>query len=137
MTSSVNYEIAYQLREQGFDRPCSGFYYEKCAENDAVNISGTYESMQQWSRGRVDTNSLSSHDFIIIAPTIAEVVMWFLEEHKTWIQVEMTYPGLWESTIYRTNSVLPVSGLSKQQTSPIKAYEQAISHFLLILPNLL
>ena len=34
MTSPVNYEIAYQLQEQGLSKPCSGFYYEKCAECD-------------------------------------------------------------------------------------------------------
>ena len=56
--------------------------------------------------------------------------MWLLEEHKIWVQVEMTYPGLWEFGIYKTNSVLPVSDLSKQQISPIKAYEQAIIYTL-------
>ena len=130
MTSPVNYEIAYQLKEQGFNKPCSGFYYEKCVENDAVNISGTYESMQQWSRGRVDTNSLTSQDFLIVAPTIAEVVMWLLEDYKIWIQVEMTYPGLYEFVILKPDSVVPINNIQTQQTSPIKAYEQAIIYTL-------
>ena len=81
----VTYEIAKKLKELGFDEPCFGFYNEICEDNDKANCSGKFQNMCGWVLGRENTNDLSSHDFLIVAPLWQQAIDWLREKHNIWL----------------------------------------------------
>ncbi len=83
----VPYKIACKLRELGFNEPCFGFYHEKCYENKKANCSGKFQNMCGWVLGRENTDDLSSHDFLIVAPLYQQVIDWLEKKHRLWIYV--------------------------------------------------
>lgn len=131
MKTPVNFELAKLLKEIGFDEPCY----------DAYNVQGMKFS-NGWLEYIFDNNidipftkkELKSQD--ILAPTIAEVVMWLYEKHGIWIMV-MPIPysdnlthWRWEhiSSVYATRNLR----WKKEQDymSPKEAYEAAIEYTL-------
>jgi hypothetical protein len=95
----ANYEQSLELKELGFDEPCLAFFHEKCEDNDKVGISGKFQSLCGWSKGRENTDDLSSHDFIVIAPLKQQVFEWFRDNYNLncWIEnyyKERYYPKI-------------------------------------------
>ena len=70
----VPYELAVKLKEKGFDENCFGFYTENlklCSAN---------------------LNNINRADkFYISAPLYQQVIDWFREKHKIWLDIESAY----------------------------------------------
>jgi len=131
MTTSVSFEIAKLLKEKEFDNPC----------HDCYNLNGLLFS-NGWCEyiaddhefdGLVRLEKLKEKD--VLAPTIAEVVMWLYEKHGIWISVIDISPShiLWEYQISRKEVGLIYSSSQypvKHNYSPTEAYEAAIEYTL-------
>lgn len=115
MTTHVNFEIAKLLKDKGFDNiECDGYYricdgYTKGCKFCYSNVS------KQDEEG-------------ILAPTIAEVVMWLYRNHRIWIEIRKSY--LLNQFVAVTKN--PRVELSSKDT-PTEAYESAIEYTLKIL----
>lgn len=140
MNTPVSFELAKLLKEKGFDKECF----------DAYNLHGMKFS-NGWLEYLSDNNieipfsnkALKHHD--VLAPTIADVVMWLYEKHGIWVQV--TVNTIWvgrnkepqakyNSETVSKNRNLKVRSLITTKVSmepfdsPTEAYEAAILHCL-------
>jgi hypothetical protein len=68
----VNYEIAKQLKEKGFDEPCFGYYYPYYY-TDRIHFEG--------SSGIVKS-ACDKNLALVKAPLYQQVVDWFEEKHN-------------------------------------------------------
>jgi hypothetical protein len=79
----VPYEIAKQLKEKGFDKPCLGLYYNT-DENPKINM--VHQTKQQL--GLIDSYSLGVCDKRqILTPMYQQVIDWFREKHEILIWI--------------------------------------------------
>ena len=141
MTTNVSFETAKLLKEKGFDTPTL----------DCYNLNGLlfsngwceYVADDHEFDGLIYANKLKEKD--VLAPTIAEVVMWFYENHEIWIssiprlsswifEIQEIKTGNNSSLIdidfYGSNDYLKSKGVPTIMQSPIEAYEAAIVYAL-------
>ena len=118
MNTPVDFSTAKLLKEKGFDKPCyGGRYYNNGKEH--VRRASKYVSI--------------SDSYVVLSPTIAEVIMWLYEKHgigiipsyklnienhkKEWFWIAIE-DG--EEIVYQY----------KDFSSPTEAYEAAIEYTL-------
>lgn len=115
MNKEVNFEIAKLLKEKGFDTIDCGGYYHVC---------DGYTKGYAYCYSDVNTQKENA----ILAPTIAEVVMWLYERHGIWIYIKQGYKWEWYiETVANHPELKYYDGL---EDSPTEAYEAAIKHTL-------
>jgi hypothetical protein len=123
MNKEVNFEIAKILKEKGFDTIDCGGYYHVC---------DGYTKGYAYCYSDVNTQKENA----ILAPTIAEVVMWLYEEHGVWINVDVDINGKFRHIVRKYNSndraweVRKSFTISEYCNSPTEAYETAIKYTL-------
>ena len=121
MNTPINFEIAKLLKEKWFDRETLESYEYRGVEHQQPSY-----------KGRLTKNKLLCD---ILAPTIAEVVMWLYEKHGIWLkndiisinQVIKFYSSYYE--ISNGFTALPVQ-LEGNFNSPTEAYEAGIEYTL-------
>ena len=116
MTTPVSYKLALLLREGNFDNfTCSGYYH----------LNEGYTNGYKYCYSEVDKQS----EALLLAPTIAEVVMWLYEKYKIWISVlQLLQNGtdvLWYASCYEDGIG---EDIETYYDSPTKAYEAAITY---------
>lgn len=77
----VTYDIAELLHETDFNLPCYAFYNDNSIDNQKAKCAKKFVSMVGWSDGRENTNNLSSHDFIFVAPLWQQVIDWLITKN--------------------------------------------------------
>lgn len=120
MNTPVNFEIAMLLKEKGFDTiDCGGYYH----------ICNGYTKGYTHCYSDVNTQEENA----ILAPTIAEVVMWLYEKYEVWIVVNFANKNQW----YFDCNKVGFDGKDKKLfqsnydfTSPTEAYEAAVKYTL-------
>ena len=107
MNTSVNFELAKLLKEKKFEIPSSVVYHV---------ASGTlvyaFSAMS-------NTEFEGRH---VVAPTIAEVIMWLYDKHGIWIEV------YYDNSKKEFYTVL--DGEEYKFNSPTEAYKAAIEYVL-------
>jgi hypothetical protein len=75
----IPYEITEELKKRGFDEPCLALYGGKYG-NEIITSGGTamFKSTHVYYKKAA-------------APLWQQVIDWFREKHKIWIQVNMIY----------------------------------------------
>jgi|688.fasta_scaffold1141577_1 hypothetical protein len=124
----VPYNIALELRDLGFDEPCFGFYNEICEDNDKEGTSGSFQNMCGWVLGRENTDDLSSHDFIVIAPLYQQAFRWFRENHNLHTSIDagiLGYYGYFKIKPIGTLSSRVEQGWINTEETPFKTHEEA------------
>lgn len=127
MNTPINFEIAKLLKEKGFDRETLESYEYRGVEHQQPSY-----------KGRLTKNKLLCD---ILAPTIAEVVMWLYEKHGIWIYIGCRQlEGQEEKTTFipngrfvpaRTKNGFEIDPiLYKSFSDPISAYQFAIEYTL-------
>lgn len=76
MNTPVDFELAKLLKDNGFDKISCSDYYHIC-EGYPKGYAHCYS----------DVNAQQENG--ILAPTIAEVVMWLYEKHGIWIKLDI------------------------------------------------
>ena len=138
MNTNVNFEIAKQLLDKGYDRIVSSAYHKATSKLIFTN----------WET--VETNddilipaafNLKEDSYLISAPTIAEVVMWLYEKHGIWVQGPFPLKnGKWEWVVFFLKEPLEGSDGFKNRMSivdetpyydtPTETYLAAIEYTL-------
>ena len=120
MNTPVNFEIAKLLKDSGFDKiSCSGYYH--ICEGYTKGYAHCYS----------DVNTQKEN--VVLAPTIAEVVMWLYEKHGIWIEVKSPdYKDMdWYFSIHKPYKFgNHYNGEKIYYPSPTEAYEAAIKYTL-------
>lgn len=118
MNISVSFKIAKMLKEKGFNETCNEIYaYGR--ENIAIeNLT------------KLDNNNDRGY---LLAPTIAEVVMWLYKKHEFWICIScdcgndnLFYSKIFSTEIGGERCVKTIKNIN----SPTEAYEAAIEYIL-------
>lgn len=143
MYTIVSFELAKLLKEKGFDVPTNN-YYEHALTSKKDSETNDYTGAFGWKKGETNLSSgyfknnydmtdLSSKNwYICSAPTIAEVIMWFLEKYGIWIYARQVrnpepLPNYWCGIINKDAKLIDsVEGFY----SPSSAYEAAIEYTL-------
>ena len=108
MNKPICYTLAKLLKEKGFD------------EEAIVNVSHPSDQTRAYPK-----EYIKEGDYIL-APTIADVVMWLYEKHNIWIVCFPTDGG-WSFDIFiKTDCIKSESFIN----SPTEAYEAAIEYTL-------
>ena len=153
MNIPVSFPIAKLLKEKGFDLPAQKYYEHalKSVKNREDGYSGPFG----WKKGELNlqtgyfVNNSKTADvtsemwYMCSAPTIADVVMWFYEKHKIWINVVChPYGELWYSSLTTASKSLwgdedkrheilnAFRNFPNEHDTPTKAYEAAFEHTL-------
>ena len=77
MTTPVTFEVAKLLKDKGFDSATNTHYWLEDELNPEVVYSKTPRQ-----------GFFKEYGGSLLAPTIAEVVMWLYEKHGIWISVQ-------------------------------------------------
>lgn len=128
MNTIVNFEIAQILKEKEYDEPC----YNAYNTHGMQFANGWLEYL--WENGNeipFTKKDLKPQD--ILAPTIAEVVMWLYEKHGIWISVRIN--GIDKTFDYSIHDIEYMKGSldNFERSSFIKpsyAYHEAILYTL-------
>ena len=118
MTTPVSFDLAKLLREKGFDKEA------KCYHSD-----GTFQDRQNLYNYN-DSMFQHGEDYLISAPTIAQVVMWLYEKHKLFITL-YPYDEFREDLF--SFLIIKRSGNYRDKfpyNTPTQAYEAAIEYCL-------
>lgn len=86
MEDFVPFEIAKQLKEKGFNKPCFGWYYATptCAFDHKQNIVFNHS---EFRGATYDDLLLPLHGDNINAPTISQVLKWLREEKNIYVGI--------------------------------------------------
>ena len=132
MNKEVNFEIAKLLKDKGFDEPCYNAYNKHGMQfaNGWLEYIWEDEITLPFNK-----NALWPED--VLAPTIAEVVMWLYEKYGIWISVQL-YVHLgnvskFQFTIQsqKSKSINSIVQLNTNPfNSPTEAYSAAIEYTL-------
>ena len=71
----VPLDIAMILKEKGFDEPCLGWYHQRTDSSSKLYIQ------------EVHKKDLLYYDNSVLVPLYQQVIDWFRENHKIWINV--------------------------------------------------
>lgn len=118
MNTAVNFELAKLLKEKGFDN---------------IDCNGYYHVCDRYTRGYAHcySHSNTQEDDAILAPTIAEVVMWLYEKYGIWIEVYMDDDATFGYLISEiTNEGRADTPIKRGFNSPTEAYEKGIEYTL-------
>ena len=118
LNKPVDFPTAKLLKEKGFNEEVRDYYEEKF---------GTFYH-SQYFRDNISINE--KHKGFVVAPTIADVVMWLYEKHGIWISVKHDYN---EGVLLGLESVIDTDdGFIDCGTfkNPNQAYEAAILYCL-------
>lgn len=118
MNTTVNFEIAKLLKKKGFNEEVRDYYEEK---------DGTFYH-SQYFRDNISINE--KHKEFVVAPTIAEVIMWLYEKHGIWISVDWTVFFKEKVWVYSIRQKNQSSKLKSLFNSPTEAYEAGINYTL-------
>jgi hypothetical protein len=120
MNTLISFEIAKLLKEKGFDNiDCNGYYH--VCDGYTKGYAHCYSS------------SYTQSDNAILAPSIAEVVMWLYDKHKIWVIVNITINAKWFFELYNLKDKRNAEILTDNEywfNSPTEAYEAAIKYTL-------
>jgi len=118
MNNPVSFELAKLIKEKGFD------------EEAIVNVYHPSDQTRAYPK-----EYIKEGDYIL-APTIADVVMWLYEKHGIWIMVNNWI----EHVLDDDDNILEkthlfawfITGEAEERTfnSPIEAYEAGIEYIL-------
>lgn len=102
MNQPISFELAKLLKEKGFDRQTKTYYeYELTSKKDPE--SNNHTGVFGWKQGETNlqsgyfinnyelTDLSNTNWFMCAAPTITDVVMWLLEEHKLLVYVDLPW----------------------------------------------
>ena len=114
MNIPVRFPIAKLLKEKWFKEKCKEYFTD-----GTLSIS---DEPKEVFMEAVKHNKVIS----CLAPTIADVVMWFYEKHGIWISVNATedLKSFW----YEIRGVGRIWFTGKNCNSPTEAYEAAIEY---------
>jgi len=73
MSFFVNYELAKELREKGFDKPCFAYFR---------NNYDSIDDLEPEFELNPNRNQLISDDYFTLCPTIDQVIEWFIEKYN-------------------------------------------------------
>jgi hypothetical protein len=123
MHKEVNFELAKSLKEKGFDNiDCNGYYH----------VCDGYTKGYAHCYSHSDTQASNA----ILAPTIAEVVMWCFNTHKIWITVDININGKFTWLLRQFNpkdiawEIRNPTSIKEYFNNPDDAYSSGISYFL-------
>lgn len=115
MNKPVNFELAKLLKEKGYHQPTDNYY-----DKDGVLY---YYRMDYIGKG---------DDQTILAPTIAEIVMWLYEKYGIWINVDMVFGedqiGFWYCIRESKDDDIAIQ--SDEYEAITKAFEEGIKYTL-------
>lgn len=112
MDTPVILEISTILKEKGYNKPCTHYYYNNILDSSVAD---------NWN----DLNGCS-------APTISEVVMWLYDNYKIWISVEVDINGFFNYYVTKYNptdkawEIKETSLMNKTDKTPTGGYFGAI-----------
>ena len=119
----VTYEIALSIKELGFDEPCFA-YFRETEFHFAININDRIISRLFVSRSSSDLSNVDC-----IAPLWQQVIDWFREKYKLYVNIEPKITKEWEFSISELNKGLLFGNKSlyiNKNLDYYKAREQAI-----------
>ncbi len=118
----VSFEIAKLANDNSFDEACLAFYSSDTTE---------FILMSGYVQGRSTTNDLSSLDYVYVAPLHQQLLHWFREKHKLFINVN--FDDEWWSGVF----ILPDCQFSNLEwikteglngSTYFKTYKEALEH---------
>lgn len=119
MNTPINYELAKLLLEKGFDNiDCNGYYH----------VNNGYSKGYSFCYSSVSTQEKNG----ILAPTIAEAIMWLYNNHQIWIGIiktEYNHRKIFKPMIDENAMLGELKGYLAFD-SPEEAYEAAIKYVL-------
>lgn len=119
MNEIVNFEIAKLLLDKGFNEYNNRAYHLKEQKGfynvGDVKVSLTYEEF------------ISSK--FVVAPTIAQIIMYLYKKHDIWIWVEK-YSTMFRPYVEKTGDERFGKWEKYKYNSPIEAYKSAIEYTL-------
>ena len=138
MKTPVKFEIAKLLKEKEYNEPCYDYYVTEfngqfIKHNGELRKNVILDDLKEACGEKKRTN-YKSQPHLIIAPTIAEVVMWLYEKHEIWVEASLNqfskprYLQWMYSIIFIKDCTYSHS--PKSYKSPTEAYEAAIEYTL-------
>jgi hypothetical protein len=126
MNVPVSYPSCKLLVDKGFDEKCSK-YYEIGKSSCVINLLTPYRN------SNFDRDLYPNAD--ILAPTIADVVMWLYEKYGIWISVTKDVDIKWSNDYFNYHILSPQGTTQSdiggtQPNSPTEAYQEAIKYVL-------
>lgn len=137
MTTPVSFELAKLLKGKGYDRPTFDCYNL----NGLLFSNGWCEYIAEDPEfdGLVRADKIKEKD--VLAPTVAEAVMWLYGNYGIWIKVDVASKDFWHPSIvniedgnfmvhpsYVSQKFLEKNG--RMFNAPTEAYEAAIDYVL-------
>lgn len=116
----VTYEIALKLKELGFDEPCLAYYSNKY---------GDIELFSEFTLDHSKTVFYNYSEYETIAPLFQQIIDWFREKYKLYVNIEPKITKEWEFSISELNKGLLFGNKSlyiNKNLDFYKAREQAI-----------
>ena len=114
MNTPVSFEVAKLLKEKGYKSETPKGYYK----HGDVRLLLWIDS----------ENYNNQEDFLCVAPTIAEVVMWLYEKHGVWITACIVADSYFSYWLHNKNRAL--QDTKSNWLTPTEAYEAAIEYCL-------
>lgn len=134
MNTHVDFKTAKRLKDKGFDSQNCSFGYQKSGKLEK-GISMTNLGIDFFYKGEIFEEK-NSWDWICLAPTIAEVVMWLYEKHGIWISVNKDINYKWANNYFNYQIISENKGSAfsdiggTQPNTPTEAYQEAIKYVL-------
>lgn len=142
MNKPVNLEIAKLLFDKKYSKPTEANWWILTKDHsdnymnglpvDESKIFFAKDSHELESKIHIDENTEHNVFHYLVAPTIAEVVMWLYENHGIWICVDKAEDfNWWKFGIRKLNDIgYERIGFGSDFNTPSEAYEAAITHTL-------
>lgn len=88
----VTRDIAVKLKDKGYNRPCTAYY------SDLNLYDGELTDHNNTTIGDTEMHKRNAGHYS--APTITEVIQWFLDEHGFWVYTYPVAPWVQEGDDY-------------------------------------
>lgn len=140
LNKPVEFSTAKLLKEKGFKQSTEANWWILAKDHsdnymnglpvDESKIFFTKDSCELESRIQIDENTEHNVFHYLVAPTIAEVVMWLYEKHDVWIYVIPAEDNKKVFKPFFRGENITDQHLTKFFGSPTDAYEAAITYCL-------